>query len=133
MSLGINLLVELSKKAAEILEGFDIEIIEQHHNQKLDAPSGTALMIADGIKSVREDSEYVYDRTQVRPKSASMRYAAVQSLANTRCFLQEETKMLPFVTLPFPVKFSRTVLSRQRNSSRVSKRECIICRMFLLV
>lgn len=70
MSLGINLLIELSKKAAEILEGFDIEIIEQHHNQKLDAPSGTALMIADGIKSVREDSEYIYDRTQVRQKRA---------------------------------------------------------------
>lgn len=68
MSLGINLLIELSKKAAEILEGFDIEIIEQHHNQKLDAPSGTALMIADGIKSVKENSEYVYDRTQVRRK-----------------------------------------------------------------
>ena len=68
MSLGINLLIELSKKAAEILEGFDIEIIEQHHNQKLDAPSGTALMIADGIKSVRENSEYIYDRTQVRRK-----------------------------------------------------------------
>ncbi len=71
MSLGINLLIELSKKASEILEGFDIEIIEQHHNQKLDAPSGTALMIADGIKSVREDSEYVYDRTKVRQKRAS--------------------------------------------------------------
>ena len=70
MSLGINLLIELSKKASEILEGFDIEIIEQHHNQKLDAPSGTALMIADGIKSVRQDSEYVYDRTQVRRKRA---------------------------------------------------------------
>lgn len=70
MSLGINLLIELSKKAAEILEGFDIEIIEQHHNQKLDAPSGTALMIADGIKSVKEDSEYVYDRTKVRQKRA---------------------------------------------------------------
>ena len=68
MSLGINLLIELSKKAAEILDGFDIEIIEQHHNQKLDAPSGTALMIADGIKSVRENSEYIYDRTQVRRK-----------------------------------------------------------------
>ncbi len=68
MSLGINLLIELSKKAAEILDGFDIEIIEQHHNQKLDAPSGTALMIADGIKSVKQDSEYVYDRTNVRRK-----------------------------------------------------------------
>ncbi len=70
MSLGINLLVELSKKAAEILEGFDIEIIEQHHNQKLDAPSGTALMIADGIKSVKSDSEYIYDRTNRREKRA---------------------------------------------------------------
>ena len=68
MSLGINLLIELSKKAAEILEGFDIEIIEQHHNQKLDAPSGTALMIADGIKQVRSKSEYVYDRTGRRQK-----------------------------------------------------------------
>jgi len=70
MSLGINLLIELSKKAAEILEGFDIEIIEQHHNQKLDAPSGTALMIADGIKNVRADSEYIYDRTKVRQNRA---------------------------------------------------------------
>lgn len=71
MSLGINLLIELSKKAAEILDGFDIEIIEQHHNQKLDAPSGTALMIADGIKTVKTDSEYVYNRTQVRKKRES--------------------------------------------------------------
>lgn len=71
MSLGINLLIELSKKAAEILDGFDIEIIEQHHNQKLDAPSGTALMIADGIKDVRESSEYIYDRTKVRQKRAA--------------------------------------------------------------
>lgn len=68
MSLGINLLIELSKRAAGVLEGFDAEIVEMHHNQKLDAPSGTALMIADGIKSVRQDSEYVYDRTNVRKK-----------------------------------------------------------------
>ena len=68
MSLGINLLIELSKKAAEILDGFDIEIIEQHHNQKLDAPSGTALMIADGIKGVKTDAEYIYDRTGRRQK-----------------------------------------------------------------
>ena len=71
MSLGINLLIELSKKAAEILGGFDIEIIEQHHNQKLDAPSGTALMIADGIKSVKPESEYIYDRTGRRQKRDS--------------------------------------------------------------
>ncbi len=71
MSVGINLLIELSKKAAMALSDFDIEIIEQHHNQKLDAPSGTALMIAEGIKAVRFDSEYIYDRTGVRQKRAS--------------------------------------------------------------
>lgn len=68
MSLGVNLIIELAKKAAEVLAGFDIEIIEKHHNQKLDAPSGTALMIADGICEVRPDSEYVYDRSGVRKK-----------------------------------------------------------------
>lgn len=71
MSVGINLIIELSKKAAKALSDFDAEIIEQHHNQKLDAPSGTALMIADGIKSVRADSKYIYDRTQVRRKRQS--------------------------------------------------------------
>ena len=55
MSLGINLLIELSKKAAKVLGGqFDIEIIEKHHNQKIDAPSGTALMLADAIAGVRD-------------------------------------------------------------------------------
>lgn len=64
MSLGINLLMELSKKAANILYDsyFDIEIIEKHHNQKIDAPSGTALMIADAISSSLEDNmQYVFD------------------------------------------------------------------------
>ncbi len=68
MSLGINLLTELAKKAAEILgTDFDIEIVEKHHNKKLDAPSGTALMLADGISEVLpEKPEYVYDRASVR-------------------------------------------------------------------
>ena len=69
MSLGINLLVELSKKAAEILgDDFDVEIIEAHHNQKLDAPSGTAIMLADGIKSVLDDKELIYNRHDRRAK-----------------------------------------------------------------
>lgn len=70
MSLGINLLIELSKKAAKVLgNDFDIEIIEKHHNQKVDAPSGTALMLADAIASVRNiDSEYMYDRHAQRKK-----------------------------------------------------------------
>lgn len=70
MSIGINLLTALSKKAAAILfDDFDIEIIEKHHNQKIDAPSGTALALADGISEVLENPpEYVYDRHSVRKK-----------------------------------------------------------------
>ena len=69
MSLGVNLMVELAKKAAQILYGFDIEIIEKHHNQKIDAPSGTALMLADGINEVLpEPCEYVYERHSKRQK-----------------------------------------------------------------
>ena len=69
MSLGINLIIELSKKAAAILgNSFDVEIIEKHHNQKIDAPSGTALMIADGISEVLTESQYVYDRHSYRKK-----------------------------------------------------------------
>jgi 4-hydroxy-tetrahydrodipicolinate reductase len=67
MSLGINLLLDLVQRAAAILgEEYDVEIVEAHHNKKLDAPSGTALMLADAIRDVREESEYVYDRHSVR-------------------------------------------------------------------
>lgn len=70
MSLGINLLIELAKEAAKVLgNSFDIEIIEKHHNLKVDAPSGTALMIADGISDVLdEEPQYVYDRHSYRKK-----------------------------------------------------------------
>ena len=70
MSLGINLMVELAKKAASVLGGsFDIEISEKQHNQKIDAPSGTALMIADAVSGVlSEKPQYVYDRHSQRKK-----------------------------------------------------------------
>lgn len=70
MSLGVNLLIDLVTRAAKILEdNFDIEIIEKHHNQKLDAPSGTALAIADAVAdTVSYPAEYVYDRHSVRKK-----------------------------------------------------------------
>lgn len=70
MSIGVNLITELSKTAAKVLgKSFDIEIVEAHHNQKLDAPSGTALMIADGINSVLDETyEYEYDRHSKREK-----------------------------------------------------------------
>lgn len=74
MSLGINLLIDLVKKAAKILEmNYDIEIIEKHHNQKIDAPSGTALAIADSINTVLEQKqEYVYDRhSRIKKRSKS--------------------------------------------------------------
>ena len=71
MSLGINMLLKLLKEATSILApaGFDIEIVEKHHNLKLDAPSGTALALADSINEELNNSyEYVYDRSQVREK-----------------------------------------------------------------
>jgi len=70
MSLGVNLVIDLVKKAAKILENnYDIEIIEKHHNQKIDAPSGTALSIADSINEVLEQKQdYVYDRHSRRKK-----------------------------------------------------------------
>lgn len=70
MSLGINLLIDLAKKATALLgDSFDIEIIEKHHNQKIDAPSGTALAIADAIADdMTGEAEYVYDRHISRKK-----------------------------------------------------------------
>ena len=66
MSLGVNLLMKLLKEAAARLvpAGFDIEIVEKHHNQKLDAPSGTAVALADSINEEFDNEyEYVYDRS----------------------------------------------------------------------
>ena len=70
MSLGINLLIELAKQATKVLgSSFDIEIVEKHHNLKVDAPSGTALMIADAISdTLDEEPQYVYDRHAYRKK-----------------------------------------------------------------
>ncbi|MDL2273174.1 4-hydroxy-tetrahydrodipicolinate reductase [Oscillospiraceae bacterium OttesenSCG-928-G22] len=63
MSLGVSLLSALAKTAAKLLDSFDIEIIEKHHNRKLDAPSGTALMLAEALEeALSEKPEYVYDR-----------------------------------------------------------------------
>ncbi|WP_090170726.1 MULTISPECIES: 4-hydroxy-tetrahydrodipicolinate reductase [unclassified Pseudobutyrivibrio] len=75
MSLGINTLFDLCKKATQIFAdaGFDIEIVEKHHNQKLDAPSGTALALADACNDALDEKyEYCYaraDRREKRPKN----------------------------------------------------------------
>ena len=74
MSLGINLLLKLLQDATKVLApaGFDIELVERHHNQKVDAPSGTALALADSINESMDNAySYVYDRSQVRKKRDS--------------------------------------------------------------
>ena len=69
MSVGINVIIKLLKEIAPKLSaaGYDIEIVEKHHNQKLDAPSGTAIALAEAANESGE-LEYVYDRSQVRQK-----------------------------------------------------------------
>lgn len=71
MSLGINTLMKLLRIATDVLadRGFDIEIVEKHHNQKVDAPSGTALALADCInQELNNEYDYTYDRSNVREK-----------------------------------------------------------------
>ena len=71
MSVGVNLLLELVQRAAVVLaqNGFDIEIVEKHHNQKIDAPSGTAMALANAMNQAMEESyHYVFDRSQKREK-----------------------------------------------------------------
>lgn len=71
MSLGINTLMRLLQDAAKVLavEGYDVEIVEKHHNQKLDAPSGTALALADSVnEAMGGQYEYIFDRSQRREK-----------------------------------------------------------------
>lgn len=71
MSLGINTLLKLVQDAARVLAaaGFDMEIIEKHHRLKVDAPSGTALALADSLNEAMDNKyHYVYDRSQKREK-----------------------------------------------------------------
>lgn len=71
MSLGVNVLLKLVREAAQVLAAadFDIEIVEKHHNQKVDAPSGTAIALADSINEAMDHAyHYKYDRSAERVK-----------------------------------------------------------------
>ncbi len=71
MSLGVNLLLKMVKEAAKVLAAadFDMEVLEKHHNQKVDAPSGTALALADSLNEAMDHQyHYVYDRSSRREK-----------------------------------------------------------------
>ena len=79
MSLGINTLMELLKKAAQVFApaGFDMEIVEKHHNQKLDAPSGTALALADSMNEALDEAyTYTYARRGINTKLDSLLFVA---------------------------------------------------------
>ena len=92
MSLGINTLLKLLKDAAKVLAtaGFDMEVVERHHRLKLDAPSGTALALADSLNEAMDNEyHYVYDRSQRRKcamtkKSVFPRSEAVPLWASTK-------------------------------------------------
>ena len=99
MSIGVNLIAELCKRAATVLEDdFDIEIVEAHHNQKLDAPSGTANMLADAVMEGCNNKKSWYTtvtsaaRNAKRMKSVCTPFAAVPLWANIRSSLPAETK-----------------------------------------
>lgn len=71
MSLGINTIMKLLQQAVQVFApaGYDVEIVEKHHNQKLDAPSGTAIALADSMNEVMDHQyEYIFDRSQRRKK-----------------------------------------------------------------
>ena len=79
MSLGIALLVELAKTTAKAFPDADIEIIEKHHNRKLDAPSGTALLLANAIKEVRKSAKFIFGRSgQVKREAEEVGIHAIR-------------------------------------------------------
>jgi 4-hydroxy-tetrahydrodipicolinate reductase len=78
-SVGVNVFFKIIKEAAKYLSDYDIEIIEAHHNQKKDAPSGTALRAADVISEVLRGKEYVYGREGIAPRGKEIGIHAVRA------------------------------------------------------
>ena len=111
MSLGINVVIELIKRAAAVLDGYDIEIVERHHNRKVDAPSGTALMLADAAASDCPTSLTMSTSATASAIPATSRRsvyppcAAVPLWVTTRLSLQAETKSLNCTTMLLPGKY----------------------------
>ena len=112
MSMGINVLSELCKRASAILGvNYDVEIVEQHHHNKLDAPSGTALMLADAIneentaRTIMCTTAPPCARSVTRRRSASALCAAAASWATTRCCSAVRTRSSPSSILHIPAVF----------------------------
>ncbi len=111
MSLGINLLEALLKEAAKTLvpAGFDVEIVEKHHNRKVDATSGTALALADCIsEAVDEDYDYTFDRSKER-RSRAKNEIGISSVRGGTIVGEHE---VIFAGLDEVIEFKHTVYSR---------------------
>ena len=118
MSLGVNTLMKLVQAAAKVLAeaGFDMEIVEKHHKLKCDAPSGTAIALADSLNEAM-DNQYTMFMTEasatssvIRRKSESLPYAAARSSATTMSSSQDRTRLLSFPTGHIPKEFSEKEL-----------------------
>ncbi|MCD7736770.1 MAG: 4-hydroxy-tetrahydrodipicolinate reductase [Lachnospiraceae bacterium] len=111
MSLGINLLQALLKEAAKVLApaGFDIEIVEKHHNRKLDAPSGTAIALADSINEAMDGAyEYTYDRSRQK-KSRDKSEIGISAVRGGTIVGEHEVL---FAGLDEVIEFKHTAYSR---------------------
>ncbi len=124
MSLGINLLARLAQKAAAVLgDGFDIEIVEKHHNKKLDAPSGTALILADAAAAgMKEQAQYVYDRHAVRQERRSNEIGIHSVRGGTICGDHD----VIFAGFNEVITFSHSVSSREVFASGALKAACFL-------
>lgn len=112
MSLGINMLLDVLKRAAQVLApaGFDMEIVEKHHNQKLDAPSGTALALADAMNgALGEAYAYQYDRTKER-KARDKMEIGIQAVRGGNIVGEHE---VIFAGTDEVITFSHTAYSKQ--------------------
>ena len=116
MSLGVNTLMKLVQAAAKVLAeaGFDMEIVEKHHKLKCDAPSGTAIALADSLNATTSTTTYTTEASATssvtRKKSESLLYAAAPSSATTTSSSQARTRLLPCPTEHIPKEFSEKEL-----------------------
>ena len=119
-SLGVAVLRRLAAEAAKALPGFDIEIVETHHNQKVDAPSGTAKLLLSAVNP-DDECDVVYGREGMCGKRPAREIGvhacvAARSQAPTRCTSSAKTRKSPLRTAPRHVAFSRRALWLRRKS-----------------
>ena len=135
MSIGINLLMKTLKEVAPVLAaaGFDIEILEKHHNRKIDAPSGTAIALADAINESLDNSyHYKYDRSSERV-ARDPKEIGIQAMRGGTIVIscsQAAMKSSPSHTPLIPARFSQRELWRLQNSSQESRQDFTIWLMW---